>query len=509
MKALFAFLMVLLLLENFSISEVSKETPTPVAPPTVVYTPTQTPAQQGTTPTPVETPTQQAGAPAIPKMFEVVPAKDYLLLTPLDPLPPDMLRWDKQSGTLLYLSSEEPPYIFLYGTLMPGHRLLVNKNQIPPRRGKFEYKFQVPLQSTVVNLTIVRSDGSSKSFRLLNHWIKVPPSMRIKVQEGDKIVEKNLGFFGEFKKSAFVQLYSGSNPIEVVDLDSQKHARLIFRIEYPQVEKFDGWTFRIKDSEGAVVGEMKRVGSPPPFVDWREVAAEVFAKDTYTYQVDLQKDQRLYEGTVGTFKTIEGLGVLHHGYLPKIKVEPRADFGFYNFKNEAGVDYSALFTGADLPVVLWDRLIFRATALTTLHSLDTRAVYTYTRVGTGVRIYGDLSQSLLGDLFVFRADLLICHTGFTTYPDAFIKRHSHPALLFETHLVLWTYHYLTPWIEYGMKPGGDQTRISYGASYHFFIRPWQVKFGMGIAYDKLTKLTLNPDLQFKVFRTMAGFTFFL
>lgn len=445
----------------------------------------------------------------ISKIFEVLPAKDYLELSELDPIPKDILQWDKRSGSLLNISAEEPPYVLLFGALRQGYGLQLDKTRVPTKRGKFEVKFIPPLQSTTVTIRITADSGQTKTYRLLNHWIKIPPSLRVKVKEGDKIVEKTLGFYGELKRSAFVQLYSGGTPVSIVDIDSNKYAKLYFRIQYSKDDSYDEWVLRIKDSDGDVVGELRRLGSPPPFVDWREAAKEVFARDTYTYALDLIKGENVYEGISQTFETIEGLSLMHHDYLPRFKIEPKGEIGYFMFENQDGIKYSNLLLGGDLPISFRDRLLIRFTGMTSIHSLDPQSLYTFTRVGVGVRAYGDTRFWLLGDPFIFRADLIASYTGITTYPQAFIKRHSHPAILFEPHLVFWAYHYITPWVEAGIKPDGTQRRLSYGLSYYFFIRPWQLKLGLGFAFDKLTKLDLNPNLRFKVFRMFTSFTFFL
>ncbi len=76
-------------------------------------------------------------------------------------------------------------------------------------------------------------------------------------------------------------------------------------------------------------------------------------------------------------------------------------------------------------------------------------------------------------------------------------------------MVLWAYHYLIPWIEYGAKASLEQQRISFGLSYEFFIRPWSVKLGLGMAYDKLFSFKTAPTLEFSVLRSLVNFIFVL
>ncbi|MBI4404595.1 MAG: hypothetical protein HY537_10560 [Deltaproteobacteria bacterium] len=444
-------------------------------------------------------------------LFEVLQAKDYLEFAQLDKIPTDLIRFDRNSGALLYLSQASPPYIFLFGTVKNGYELQIGVQKVPLTRDKFEVRFEVPLHASPTPVKLI-GGGKIVEFRLLTHWKKIPPTIRFRVKEGNQVMESALGFTGGFKKAAFVQLYSRGTPVDILDLDSQRHAELTFRIQYSPDEPFDGWRLTIRDSQERLVGQLRRFGSPPQFVDWREVAQRVFARDSYTYRVDLYKDQKLYEGTPNRFEAIEGLSLLEHKYLPGVQLEPKADIGYYNYSNDMGDSYSNVFVGADATFSFSDTFLLKGTALSSLHSSDPANIFTFTRAGLGLRFHATGRNHMLGDPFIMRLDILLNQCGFTVNPfTSDIRRYVHQSVLLEPHVVLWAYHYFVPWVEFGYRllgrVGGDQNRISFGLTYNFFVRPWSLKLGLGFAFDRLFKLDMDPTVRFSIFRTVISIAF--
>lgn len=443
-------------------------------------------------------------------IMQVVPTKTFVEFSELDPLPQETISWDKNSGKYLYISKSEPPFMFLFGSIKKGYEVSINNRWIPVKKGRFEVKLNLPLEPSQFSLKIFGPDRSLQLYRLAYSWLKYPPALRFRVKEEEKVIEKAWGYSGRYSRSAWVQLYSGNNPVPIVDLDSIRFANLSFRIYYPPEpeELYDGWSFVILNSHNEVVGEHKKLGSPPAFIDWREVAPRVFESDSYTYRVDLYRGDLVFQGKTNRFDTIESYTLVNHRYRRVLEFEPREEIGYFSWKNLTKTqDYEGMFLGADLPVTLWNQFLLRGTIQASLHNLDEGNVLSFIRIGAGIRLFGGGHNDVMGDPYLFRLDVYLNFTNFTVKPYTNINRFSHPSVLIEPHFLLWNYHYVVPWIEYGTRPRREEERLSMGLNYFFFIRPWSIKFGLGCSYDNLFTFVANPLLEFTVFRTMASLVY--
>ncbi len=110
---------------------------------------------------------------------------------------------------------------------------------------------------------------------------------------------------------------------------------------------------------------------------------------------------------------------------------------------------------------------------------------------------------------MYHLDVYVSYTGFTVSPDEGIQRFSQVAFLVEPHLVLWRYHFLVPWVEYGTKVGLGTQRVSTGLSYYFYMRPWSVRMGMGVAYDDMFFTAISGVPPWRLFRVLTSLVFFL
>lgn len=444
-------------------------------------------------------------------IIEVLAADEYVDLTELDPVRDDAINWDPTSHRFLYVSNEAPAFVFLTGTLLPGHELSWDGKWIEPKGNRFQIRVPFPVEPTRHELRVYSPSRKFRSYRYVSHWLKVPSSIRTRTKDPQSAFSRAVGFGELYRNTPSIQLYSGQAASSHVDLDATKHARLTFRVFPAPLPDFtpDGFRLVIRNERRMVVAEVSRLGQPPDFFDWREVATNFHSSGRYTYQLTVYKEKRTYEGAIGEFDAVEGLSLLNHDYLPAFQFEPREEVGYFFYRNQAGVTYSHVYVGADLPVVLWNRFLLRATGLMSLHTPDPGTNLTYTRIGGGFRFFGQGNNDILGTPHIFRIDLYLAHTGFTVYEGAPVQRYSQFAMLLEPHLVLWSYHYIVPWIEFAMKPDTTQERLSFGLSYQFYIRPWSVKLGMGVSYDNLFHFQNAEPMQFSVLRTLTTFTFFL
>lgn len=448
---------------------------------------------------------------AASKIAEIVMTKSYVEFSELDPLPRGVIGWDKNSGKYLYISKEETPFIFLFGKLKAGHELSFNDKWVPVTKdGRFEFKVSLPLEPSVFAIKIFSPNRKFHMYRLIYSWSKFPPTIRYRVkEEEDQVIEKSWGYSGKYSRSGWAQLYAGNNPTPVVDLDAQRQAQLYFRIyNPPEPEDFyDAWSLTIRNSLNEKVGYVKRYGAPPTYLDWRELNPKVFAQDTYTYQLDLfGGGGNIFEGKPNRFDTTEGHALLEHQYVPGFQFEPQGEIGYFSFSNLRGIAYSGISVGGDLPFVFENRFLARLHLSLSLHNLSETNTLNYSRIGLGYRFGGVGQSPTWGQPYFFRVDVYVNFTNFTVHPVVGVVRYTHPSLLIEPHLLLWNYHYIVPFIEYGSRFRLEEQRLSFGLTYYFYIRPWALKFGLGFSYDKVF-VHPDPEVRFTLFRTMTQLLF--
>jgi len=441
-------------------------------------------------------------------VVEVVDTRSYVEFYDLDPLPTNIVRWSKHSGKFLYISVNDAPFMFLFGQLAEGYEISINNRWVPTKNGKFQFKVSLPLEPSTFTLKLFKPDRTFQTYRLAYAWLKFPPSLRYRVKEAERVFEKAWGYAGRFSRSGWVQLYSDAQPVPVVDIDSQKNAKLYFRIyDPPEPEAvYDSWQFTVRDINNQVVSEVKQLGSPPSWIDWKQVASSVTHAQTYFYQIDLFREGQIFKGKPNRFDTTEGQSLIPHAYYPDFQFEPKEELGYYSFQSDRTA-YSNLYVGADLPFVFWNRLVVRGTGQLSLHTLDENSVLSFIRLGAGMRFAGRGTNSPLGKEYLYRVDVLLNYSNFTISPFANIVRFTHPSLLIESHLVLFSYHYLVPWIEYGARLNRTEERLSFGLSYNYFIRPWSIKFGTGFSVDKLLTFSGDSASRFTILRTMVNMSY--
>lgn len=441
---------------------------------------------------------------------EIVPTQDYLEFSSLDPVPPDLIEWHPNSSRFLYLAQDQLPYVYFMGKVPPNTELMFNEHWIPMQGGVFSIKVPLRLKPSVFLFRVLKPNGTFVMFRFINYWLKLPTSLSFKVQSSDGVVEVGKSFYSRFEHSAFVQLYSGDSPSSVVDLDSQGYAKLSFRVYAPPKKEqvYDGWQLVIRDERKKPVLVLKRFGFPPPMIDWRELGIELFAAGRYQYQLNLSAGGKVYEGANNQFQAIEGHSILKHKYLPGFGFEPRAELGYFSFNNGAGLAYNNQYLAADLGLVLFQRFLIRAAALSSIHTIDPTSVLASGRMGLGMRLYGE-GHGWIGRPYHYRMDVLCNFSTYTISPESPIRRFTAASILVEPQFILWSVHYLNPFIETALSLELNSIRISAGLTYEFFIRPWSVKFGIGAALDDLVWYKPRPDLTWTVFRSFASFTFFL
>lgn len=444
-------------------------------------------------------------------IMQVVPTKSFVEFSELDPLPADTIRWDKNSGKFLYISKVEPPFIFLFGSIRAGYEVSINNRWVAVRKGRFEIKLSLPLEPSQFTMKIFSPDRQMQLYRLAYSWTKFPPALRFRVKEEEKVIERAWGYSGRYSRSGWIQLYSNNNPVPVVDLDSIRQANLTFRIYYPPEAEdlYDGYAIIMTNSKGEVVGEYKKLGSPPPFVDWRDISPRVFEADSYQYRIDLFRGEYVFSGKSNRFDTVESYTLINHRYRRTLEFEPREEIGYFSWTNSLKQDYEGLYVGADLPAALWNQFLLRGTLLASLHSLDESNVLSFLRMGAGVRIFGGGHNDLIGKPYLFRLDVYLNLTNFTVKPYTTINLFTHPSVLVEPHFLLWNYHYIVPWIEYGARLRREEERLSFGLGYFFYIRPWSIKLGIGFSSDRILRFDIDPNLRFQVFRTWTSLTYIL
>lgn len=453
-------------------------------------------------------------------IIDEAPTTNYLQLNETDPIPKNILNWEADSAKTLFFSKTELPFVYLKGKLKAGYGLAINDRFITPTKGRFTLKLSLPLAISTFTLKIFDPGRNFETYRLLGFWTRVPPSFRVKVEENGKVVEKSLGFSGRVKRAAFTQLYSDDAPVSLVDLDSQKHAKLSFRVYYPPEPEqlYDAWSIVIKNSRGNVVAEMRRFGSPPTFIDWREVADTVLRRDTYFYQVNLYKESSEFAGIPNRFETIEGLSLMRSHYSQSFEIEPRAEIGYFSLAHTqppAPTEYTGVFVSADVGFSFWNRFLLRGSALSALERVDPNEKLTITRLGTGMRFYAHGENAWLGSPHLVRLDVLAILSAIGIAPNAYVPRFIDYGILVEPHIVLWAYNYLVPFVEYGIRPERGLKRLSYGLSYYFFVRPWSMRLGLGFGVDKILNyqhpLAPEPeeDRKFSTLKTYATIIFYL
>ena len=455
-----------------------------------------------------------------PNILETRPTKDFLTLNETDPIPQSLLTWDKDSAQIIYFSKTELPFVYLKGRLKSNYGISINDRFVPTKEGLFKAKLSLPLAISNFTIKLFSPDRNFDSYRLLGFWTKIPPSFRVKVQENSQISEQSVGFSANVKHAAFAQLYSDGTPTSLVDLDSQKHAKMTFRFYYPPEPEqlYDAWSLVIRNSRGKQIAEFKRFGAPPNFIDWREVASSVLYRDNYFYQLNLFKETEVFPGISNSFETIEGLSLLRSHYSLNFEIEPRAEIGYYTLDHTMPTDpnhYGGVFVSADVGLSLWNFLLLRGTALSALEKANPNENLNVTRAGMGFRLYTQGENAWLGSPHLLRLDVLATISAIGIAGNASIPRYIDWGVFIEPHIVLWAYNYFVPWVEYAIRPERGQKRLSYGASYVFFVRPWNMKLGLGIATDRILNYQPpgNPepllDRTFATLKTYATMTFFL
>lgn len=464
--------------------------------------------------------TTPAPAPEIKKSIvspendvrEVLFTRDYILLSEIDPIPEDVITWDKTAMKFLYIANEGAPFIFFLGRLKEGYELNINDEWVAMQKGRrFAHRLEIPLEPGTITIKLFRTDRTFQIYRINYVWTKLPPAVRARVREGDEVFEKQSGFLPTFKRSAHVQLYASDKMTNMVDLDSLKHARLSVRVFLPPEteESYDSWKLIVKDEDGKVVGEVKKYGNPPPYIDFREVSQDLLDTGTYTYSLALMKDDRQLFGPENVFSTIAGNSVLDHNYLPKFSIEPREEFGYFQFRDRTGFQTSNFYVGADATVTLFHRFLLRGTAHMSIHSLDRNNFFSFARLGFGTRFQGIKDRGLLGNPHFYKLDILVSVGGHTVYDDAPIRRYTQAGILIEPQFVAWGNHYLSPSFEFAFRPNFDQVRMSLGFTYNFYIRPWNARLGIGVGYDNLLIASSNELGRFELTRGFASFAFTL
>ncbi|MCB0417200.1 MAG: hypothetical protein H6617_11795 [Bdellovibrionaceae bacterium] len=435
-------------------------------------------------------------------------AADFLVLLELDPLPVHIIQWNKTRSELLYVEDGAAKIIFS-GNIKKNYYFYFNNKKVPLRDGQFNFKFRVPLETTPIPIKIVGPNGRSSEYRLLNHWLNIPPKLKFKEQKEEENTEASFGLRGIFKPSAFVQLYAEGLPTQLVDLDTQQHSKLTFRILTSVNEVYDGWVLLIRDRKGRVRAKVGRFGSPPDFIDWREISSQMNREGEYTYQVNLYYEGRLYEGKISEFRVIAGQSVLPHKYSPWLTIQPEGGFGFLVYRDQSNNTFSRAYMNFDFPFILFNRFIARIGGFATLHEDGSDDVFTFTRFGGGIRLFAGGRDTFFGDVWGFRLDTTLNVVGFTVSGDSVgARRIRAVSLLVEPHLLLWSYHYVIPWVELGFNSDDTHQHISWGVNYIFFIRPWSVNVGFGIAKDTLIKYT-TESARFDVFRTTMKLIWFM
>lgn len=449
-----------------------------------------------------------APPPEPPQQLERYRAAEFLVLMELDRLPPHIIDWDRKRSETLYIENGIPKLVFA-GTIKNGYHFYFNGKKAPTKDGRFSFKFRVPPETTAIPVKVFDSRGTSYEYRLLNHWVNTPQSLRYKVREEDRLTERQLGLSDVFKPSAFVQLYTEGTPTQIVDLDAQQHSKLTFRILTSVSDVYDGWILTIRNKKKQLIAKVGRFGSPPEFIDWQEVSAAITRADTYYYQVNLYYDGRIYEGKISQFKAKEGYGLVSHPYTPLVSIEPEGGFGFLFYDDPTGSPFSRVYMHFDLPITFFDRFFVRLGGFTTLHQDGSDDLFTFTRLGGGIRFFNSFSAPPLGDPFVFRLAVSLNYTGFTASAATRSYRAIHPAVLIEPHLLLFDRHFVQPWFEYGIATEGTQKRLSIGVMYNFYIRPWSVVWGAGVIWDSMLTNVSDPNREFRVFRTLMRFSFIM
>jgi hypothetical protein len=443
---------------------------------------------------------------------EVLFAKEYVLLSEIDPIPEEVIAWDKTSTKFLYIPTEGSPYVYFMGRLGENLELNINDEWVTAGKGRrFEQKVFVNLEPTTINLKVFRPDRSFQQYRMSVVWTKLPPAVRARVREGEQVFEKQSGFLPTFKRSAHLQLYAADKMTNIIDLDSQKHAQLTFRVFLPPEteETYDSWRLVVKDEDNKVIGEIKRYGNPPVYVDFREVSQDLTDNQSYSYSITLYKDDRMLVGPENHFSTVEGKSVLMHNYLPRFSVEPREEFGYYQFDDNTGFSRSNFYVGADMTIAFFNRFFVRGTMQLSLHSLDPYNYFTFTRLGFGARFHGTRDRGVFGSPHFFRLDAMVSVGGHTVYDGAPVLRYTQMGILVEPQIVAWGCHYITPSFEVAFRPNFDQIRIAFGITYNFYIRPWNARLGIGMGYDNLIYASSNDNGRFRLVRGFASFAFTL
>ncbi len=322
-------------------------------------------------------------------IVEVLELKNHIEFVELEKTDEEPIRWDQNSGRFLYISKTERPFLFLSGTIAKGYELSWDDRWVKLRNSRFEIKISLPLDPTVYALKVFRSDRSFRKYRYASYWTQLPDSLTGKVAN-KKAIPPVYPYQGMQESAAAAQLYSENQPVTEIDLDSQKQARLSVRLFQPlrPEEHYDSWRLTLRDSQNQIIGDVSRYGSPPPYIDWRELNKDLIEADTYTYRLDLVKDQNIFEGVPNQVRTYEGLSLVNHAYLPLLQVEPKEEIGYYSFNNKLGTSYSNIYVAADVPLIFGRRFIIRGTALLGIHSIDPNENYSMTRIGAGFRFYG-------------------------------------------------------------------------------------------------------------------------
>lgn len=439
------------------------------------------------------------------EVAQVLNASDFVEFSGMDSFPP-AVKWDINSGKFLYLpkDSKKPSFVFLLGSIEEGHELNVDGAWISSVNGRFSAKVYLPSQPRLITVKIFDKKRNFSSYRFAYFWkrpLVMTPTRGIAMEK-----EKGARPVPRLTEGAFAQLYEGAQPTSLVDLDAIRHQALSFRLHRPPREgsEIESWSFEILTAQGVTVGQIGNNSELPEYLLWKDVAQNIVSAGTYLYKLTVTEKGNTVEGKFGTFEAIEGLSLLHHRSSPSVVFEPREELGYVAYQ-DTQVNFAIPYVGADLSWAFNDRFIIRGTGLVTLHSLEPQELFTYTRLGVGMRFFGQNTATWFGDPFIYRLDVLLNTSSYTLRPNSTQNRISQPSLLIEPHLVLGGYHYIVPTFEFGLGPDFTPERATIGINYFFFVRPWSMKFGIGIASDQIVK----DSVQYMKFSTLRGLTSFV
>ncbi len=441
------------------------------------------------------------------EISEVLISKNYLQVTQLDQMNP-YVEWDSRNGKSLYIPEDGEAYILLLGKMKDKYSLSINDKFVPLMSdGNFEYKLVVPSEPTTMNYTVKKPDGRTESFKVQFTWIKNPGSIRVKVKEGNE-TEKTIGFSGNIKLAASVQLIKAGEQVQQVETVFHKKAALRFKITVPETEeKLESWTLTIKNSKKDIYAQRKKNGSPPKEVDWNEIVPDVLPAGNYSYRVTLYTKTGVFEGPLEKFEAVEGVISIKHTAAWDITLEPKEEIGYLTYKNNNSFDTSSLYVGTELPLLLRNRYILRPGGMLALPTANPENAYYSARALLGVRLIGGGKKFLfLNAPYEMQLDVLLGLTRFSLSSRSNTADFNHLTLALQPDLVISGQQYITPLFEYSADSSFKSMRLSMGMIYQFYVRAWSLKWGMGAVYDNLFQDSIEAN-KYSLFRVLSSFQF--